>query len=107
VVARRGRTARGEADVDGRDGRRWETYDNARVSGRGVALGRSGASLRGSMSGWGLLSGRSASGMGTTRRGSSDDGDEERPGDDLGEKRLSADLEGDETYIEPPFCHGL
>jgi hypothetical protein len=32
---------------------------------------------------------------------------EERRGSDLGEKRVSADLEGDWAYIEPStFCHG-
>jgi hypothetical protein len=46
------------------------------------------------------------SGMGATTRGGDDDdgGREERRR--FGGKRLSADLEGDRAYIEPPtFCH--
>jgi hypothetical protein len=77
----------------------------ARVSGRGVASSRSGTSERGGASGWGLLSVRGASGTGVVRTNIGDDGDE-RSGGNLGEKRLSADLEGDGAYIQPPpFCH--
>jgi hypothetical protein len=49
---------------------------------------------------------RGMSGMGATTRGGDDDdgGREERRR--FGGKRLSADLEGDRAYIEPPtFCH--
>jgi hypothetical protein len=71
---------------------------DARVSGRGVASGRSSASKKGDTS-W-----RGASGTGTARRGGGDDdGGREATTTTtaIWGKRLSADLVGDETYIEP------
>jgi hypothetical protein len=51
---------------------------------------------------------RGASGKGAVRRDDDDDGEERRRrGEEIWGKRLSADLEGDGAYIEPPtFCHG-
>jgi hypothetical protein len=47
---------------------------------------------------------RGASGMGTTRRGG---GDDDGGREAIWGKRISADLEGDGAYIEPPtFFHG-
>jgi hypothetical protein len=49
----------------------WATAGDgdARVSGRGVASGRSSMSERGDTLGWGLSSGRGASGTGAAREG--------------------------------------
>jgi hypothetical protein len=73
----------------------------ARV-GKGVASGRSGASEKGAASGRSL-----SSGTGATRRGSDNDDGGIEVRRRFRRKRLSADLEGYVTYIEPPtFCHG-
>jgi hypothetical protein len=50
---------------------------------------------------------RGALGMGAARRGGDDDDGGREVRQRFGGKRLSADLEGDGAYVEPPtFCHG-
>jgi hypothetical protein len=73
---------------------------DARVSGRGVASGRSGVSEKGSASERSLSSGRGASGTAATRTGGGDDDGGREARWRFGRKRLSADLEGDGAYIE-------
>jgi hypothetical protein len=69
---------------------------------RCARVGEEGTSEKGSAS-----EKRLSSGTGATRRGGDDDDGEREVRRRFGGKRLSADLEGDEAYIEPlTFCHG-
>jgi hypothetical protein len=90
-----GHTARGEGRTSARLSWPMVGDDDARVSGRGVVSGRSGASERGL-----------SSGTGAVRIGGGDDRGREVKRR-FGGKRLSVDLEGDGAYIvAPTFCHG-